>query len=186
MCYIRPPAPGKIYFCAQCHGVTNQATLRALAATTICLLPELLALLVILAILPASGQPNHWLVIPIILLAVPRIRYVFASTVNRVIDRYIDDSGIYHVWIAEFTVKHDQERDACIRNAVRREAIALGIPLTPNLEKLLNGEIQPEDLSDRDIDALSPAVAAAMKRHDDRAAALGIDANLPRGDDPVC
>ena len=186
MCYIRPPAPGKIYFCDRCDRVTNRATLRALAAATICLLPELLALLVVLAVLPSSGQPNHWLVIPVILLAVPRIRYVFARTVNRVIDQYIDESGIYQVWVAEQEVERTQKQQASTRDAIRREATALAIPLTPELEKALNGEIHPQDLSDRDIYTIWPAVVTAMKRDRDRAAALGIDANLPRGDDHVC
>ena len=186
MCYIRPPAPGKIYFCTQCDLATNQATLRALIATAVCLLPELLALLVILAVLPASGQPNHWFVIPVILLAVPRIRYVFARTVNRVIDQYIDDSGIFQVWISEENVKHTQKQQTSSRDAIRREATALAIPLTPELEKALNGEIHPQDLSDRDICTIWPAVKVAIKRDHDLQAALGIDANLPRGDDPVC
>lgn len=149
------------------------------------LLPELLAILVILAVLPAAGQPNYWLVIPVVLIAVPRIRYIFARTANRAIDRYINDSGITQVWSAEFGIKRAQESAAYVRNAIRREAISLEIPLTPELEKALNGVIHQRDLSDRDMEIIWPAVEAAMKRDRDKQAALGIEAALPRGDDPA-
>ncbi len=186
LCQIRPPEPAKIYFCARCNRKINQAIRKALVTTAAGLLPELMALLVILAVLPTYGQSNYWLVIPVVALAVPRIRYIFVRTANRAVNQYINDSGIPQVWSAEFEIKHARESAAHVRNAIRHEAIALAIPLTPQLEKVLNGEIHQRELSDRDMDLIWPAVEAAMKRERDKQAALGIEAALPRGDDPTC
>ena len=146
------------------------------------MLPELLALVVILAVLPASGQSNWWLIIPVVVLALPRIRYVFARSATR----SIEQSGLAQVWSAGSEIKQAQESDAYVGNAIRREAVVLAIPLTPELEKALNGQRHPRDLSDQDINIIWPAVEAAMKRDRDRQAALGIQAALPRGDDPAC
>ena len=141
--------------------------------------------MVILAVLPASGQANWWLIIPVV-LALPRIRYVFARSATRSIERYIEQSGLAQVWRAEFEIEQARESAAHVRNAIRREAIVLGIPLTPELEEALRGQRHPQDLSDQDIIAIRPAVEAAMKRDRDQKAALGIAAALPRGDDPAC
>ena len=91
-----------------------------------------------------------------------------------------------HVWRAKFEVERARGEDAYVRNAIRHEASALAIPLTPELEKALSGQRHPRDLSDQDIKIIWPAVEAAMKRERDQKAALGIEATLPRGDDPAC
>ena len=186
VCRIRPAVVDHIYFCSRCGRALNQATLKALVKTIVCLLPEVLALVVILAVLPASGHANWWLVIPVVVLALPRSRYVFARSATRSIERYIEQSGMAQVWSAEFVIERAREDDAYVRNAIRREAIALAIVLTPELEEALRGQRHPRDLSDRDIVNIRPAVEAAMKRDRDRQAALGIEATLPRGDDPAC
>ena len=90
------------------------------------------------------------------------------------------------VWSAGFEIKQAQEGDASVRNTIRREAIALAMPLTPELEKALSRQRYPRDLSDQDIKIIWPAVEAAVKRDRDRQTALGIAAACPAGDDPVC
>ena len=90
------------------------------------------------------------------------------------------------VWSAGFEIKQAQDGDASVRNTIRREAIALAMPLTPELEKTLSGQRHPRDLSDQDMNIIWPAVEAAVKRDRDQQTALGIAAALPRGDDPAC
>lgn len=184
VCQIRPATRAHIYFCARCNHYTNRAVVKALARTGFRLLPELLALIVILAVLPSSGQPNFWLIIPVALLSLPMIRYVFARTARRSVDRYIERSGMAHVWRAKFEVERARGEDAYVRNAIRREAIALAIPLTPELKKALSGQRHPRDLSDQDIRIIWPAVEAAMKRERDQKAASASKPPCPAGTTP--
>ena len=173
-------------FCRQCNQSTDRAVLKALTKTFLSLLPELVALSLIITVLPASGHSNYWLIIPVVLLALPRGWYVLNSTFLTTVDHYISQSGIAHVWEAQLVVKDSQAAWADVGAAIRREARALAIPLTTELEEALNGQRHPQDLSDRDYQTIRPAVAAAMKRERDRQAAYGIDAGLPRGDHPAC
>ena len=121
-----------------------------------------MALIVILAVLPASGQANWWLIIPVVGLSLPGIRYVFARSATRSIERYIEQSGLAQVWSAGFEIKQAQEGDASVRNTIRREAIALAMPLTPELGKALSRQRHPRDQSDQDINIIWLAVEAAL------------------------
>ncbi|MCY4418212.1 MAG: hypothetical protein OXE87_18160 [Chloroflexi bacterium] len=137
--------------------------------------------MLITTVLPASGQANHWLIIPVILLSLPRGWYILNRTSLNTVDHYISQSGVAHFWEAQSEVRRAQQVAANTGASIRRAASTLDIRLTPELEEALNGMRHPRNLSDRDYFTILPAIKAATKRDQDREAAYGVEAAYPMG-----
>lgn len=183
LCGDRAARPGWD-FCERCNLKVFGLVMKACGKTTLRMLPEIAALVLIVFVLTPVSHHFSWLIIPVLCVGIPRGWLTLTKLLERVTEEYA--SRYDHVWYVEGYIKGMQENAAQFRDEMRREIVAQSIPLSPELEEALRGERHPQDLSDADLEAIQPAVEAVIKRHQQRQELYGIEAGLPAGTDAIC
>ena len=171
-------------FCERCNLKVFGLVLKAFGKTTLRMIPEITALIIIIFVLTPVAHQFSWLVIPVLCVGIPRGWMTLTKLLERVTEEYARRYD--HVWYVQGYIKGIQEYEAQFRDEIRQEMVAQSIPFSPELEEALRGERHPQDLPHADLEAIQPAVEAVIKRHKRRQDLYGIEAGLPSGTDAIC
>ena len=165
ICQLDPAIPGKLS-CASCHAGVTRVKRRAVATTALRLTPEAAATLA--ACVLAAIFSAWWLLllVPIVGVAAVRARFIFRRQFQQRLTAFIRDTSPSSPPDEPDT--EDQREAALFLADLEREAIAQGIPMSPELQEVLRGQRRPTDLPEADQKAIRPALLAAMQRRQQR------------------
>ena len=182
------PADGDLELCDVCKSQVFPLMGLVIRATVRRLLPEFCIGLMVVALSQIVSGWLLWGLVPLGIAAGVRGFRVFMEEGRKVVFDYHWDR-VPALELEAYLAGWREGYEAGVakrRAGIRAEAHRQGIVLSADLDAVLRGELDWDQLSAADALAIRPAVAAYDRRWRQLQEAYGIKADLPYGSAPVC